>query len=279
VVEFGFLHLPKTAGTSIASAMADPAALGRIVDKDMDQRLFGAFTRFDSMDPAIRSRILIDDEIDAVHEAEFGAALGHFSLDTLVRLGARTIVTVLREPRVRVLSHYLYLRSWPAEAHAIYGTYDHTRKAAGSSLAEFLGDATSLSQIDNVQSRMILPADLVPPDRPLSRQLANVYREALARRLDRFALVGLTEGLQAFRARLSILWGREVSFPRLNETATGDAGAPLDAEGAALLDERTWLDAWLYDQAGRGSGLPVGPEVRDAIFLAALRKYGITLAV
>ncbi len=276
MIDFAFLHIPKTAGTAVGEALRGLAPERAILPKGFDRRLFGTFSDWEGIPKFNRDRILLPHEIERLRAERYQIAAGHLSLDTLRRLGARTIAVVFREPRARILSHYTYWRSWPPEEHASWGSCDLSRKAAALSLADFVADPALFLRIDNLMSRLLLPGWLLPDEGPLRRSGRPLYELALRRRLRSMSLIGFQEDLEAFRCGLSALLGRELDFQRVNETTRVRDVGQFDTRAAALLEERTWLDAWLYDEARRLAGAEErgGPRARDAVYRAARDRYG-----
>src|SRR5687767_13254551 len=107
------MHVPKSAGTSMHVALERALPHGSVAPRRMDPAAFCGFDDFDRLGEEARVVVAADDgEVDAL--AGYRAVSGHFALSTLTRLAhERRIGTVLREPRARLISHYLYLRVTP----------------------------------------------------------------------------------------------------------------------------------------------------------------------
>src|SRR6266496_3127252 len=103
-----FTHVPKTAGTSLREAVR--ASLEPKVEfNGFGRAELGSFTDLGSVHPTIRRNIAIDPtELPA--DAEFVS--GHIEPSTTrARYPEADHFTIVREPRVRALSTWLFARS------------------------------------------------------------------------------------------------------------------------------------------------------------------------
>ena len=102
------MHIPKTSGTSLAHGLYESLAPAKPLMWAYDRVLFGQFRAFDSLSPELR-RLIYLDQVGMPRDLDFIA--GHLSHATLLNhYGTFQHVTVLREPRSRLLSHSLFFR-------------------------------------------------------------------------------------------------------------------------------------------------------------------------
>jgi hypothetical protein len=245
----GFLHIPKTAGMSVRAALCEAYPSDCVGSFRYDERLFGAFDRFDTFAPWLRAETLLPSDPAPETDGQL-LQFGHLSLQGMTRLmPADRTFTVLREPRARVLSHHLYWSLRADEINDAFGEYQVQRHAAAG-LRGFLEEPRAAHQHDNLICRMLVhdPA-LIPADGPIA--VANhgeVARAAFAA-LGRLGLVTFVED-ESMWQRLSDFVGAPMTAVRVNETtSTGRpsfAGPQLDSDTLALLDERTAADRLVY---------------------------------
>jgi hypothetical protein len=170
------------------------------------------------------------------------------------------IVTILREPRARIVSSYRYWRSQERVAPDYAGHHDLCRKVRNMSLADYLAsdDPAILRAIDNAQMRFMagggFGADAAtrtqlygPPGRP-----EDLVTIALRRMATDFAVVGVAERLQASLARAAEVLGLSIRpvdhrvNVNLDET---DSGQEITARMESDLERLTRFDSLVYDQA------------------------------
>lgn len=272
-----FMHVPKTAGTSMNAAIA--AALQAPPSARMDRALFGSFAAFDSMSDAVRQSIAMS---PADYDPDARFVTGHATLHTLRQAYPRgNLFTLLREPRVRLLSLWLFWRGQPEEgAGAWGGWFDHAIRRARLPLESFLGSADLAGATDNVYARTVLwPDPLVPVTTFLpAEDAARLGRRALAAytALDH---VDVIEN-PAHVARLGRWLGRDVEARRDNVTAPLQAGlcttllAELTPAALDLLDARTALDRQIWSALVRERLPEVEPAVlAERVFALSIARY------
>ena len=239
-----FLHVEKTAGTSLMHYLQGWFHPTQIDPDPLRAWAPHMLTRFP---PGI-----------AEHVQRYRLVWGHYDLPSLNRLGPeRSVLTLLREPRERILSLYRFWRGYPAPANTdSFGII----KARQHSLPEFLCTADPLLRdyIDNVYVRRLtgLYATGHAVD-PLDVDAAGALTRALAA-LDEIDFVGITEQMKESLCVLSTMFGADpaVTEPRLNQTNSFARERFPDvlwrsddpAVGHAL-DWLTRLDRVVYDAA------------------------------
>ena len=252
-----FLHIMKTAGTSLVNALGAVAG----------ERLCLTQMFLDYL-PFVPEPVLTGAALVAGH-------LGYAAVPLLAR-GTR-VVTVIREPVSRVLSHYSHLRRDPA-------VVDQTSELA---LEEFVRSTRWRPLVENFQARhLVHDVDasgawerFSPPERlaalgppfpahdhlPLQFLLdygpmdvaGDRLAEAALARLEALDLVGVTEGLGAFHAALLEHWGLEAPAAELPRDNVGVATVRPDDVPADLLEEirsANQVDQALYDRARQLAG-------------------------
>jgi hypothetical protein len=275
------MHIPKTSGSSLIASLAASLAPGRVV-RGYDRSIFGAFAGFDTLAPEIREMVLYG---EPCAPSDTALLAGHMSLSTLrAAYPPSAVLTVLREPVSRLLSHWLYWRHFDDGALAGWGGWaDYVRKSRGS-FATFLGDPTLACQTDNLAVRMLLwPNRQIPEagfiDPASDRSLLRDAEAALGS-LD-FVDVVENPGLEgALRGWL----GGGFVYARENEAAEMPAAmqSPLHREFTAraqsLLHQRSRLDLLLWRRVcARHAGEAGTTDVRERTIMAKVARYGALL--
>ncbi len=151
-----FLHVPKSGGSSVHVALELALPAGSLAPRRFDSAFSG--TAEDVALLGREARDLIAFEPREVRElGGYRAVSGHFALDTLLQVtDAASVATVLREPRARVLSLYLYWRvPGIGDSWAPHKTPEHAHRP----LREFLAEPKLAPMIDNQVCRMLLHGD------------------------------------------------------------------------------------------------------------------------
>jgi hypothetical protein len=219
------VHLPKTAGTTLAQLM-------RYHYRDGAFKGAGnVLSRFEEAQPRLRT---------IAGKPKLRAAAGHVSFGLAERvLPAATFVTILREPVARTLSQYYFLTESGNGTGLVPPWLDGD--ARGLSLGDAFGRGYLL---DDLQTRMLCglvsPYDALPDD-ALDRAKANLR--------DRFAYVGTTERFDELLARLNLALGwPTTAYERARENTRRPA--EVSAELTTLAAERNELDRELHVYAG-----------------------------
>lgn len=238
-----FLHLPRTGGTTLHEALS----ARHPPDEICPVRLNGL------------------DQMPAEEFARYRLFSGHYRFEQLALTPApRVTVTVLREPRARVVSLWQHWRRhWPTPAHKNEGV----RLAQEMGLRDFLRSdhLEVLEAFDNALARQLagncrarspgLYTRWAWKDRaPLAEE---EIVEAACRNLASFDLVGFTGALDALHAALCdrMGWSAPAPLPRLNGRDQAVPGLfavpdePIPPETRVELDRVTRLDRRVWDYA------------------------------
>lgn len=247
---FAFVHVPKSAGSSIKNAVTQRCAAASIAPLELDRVLFGTFDRFDEMPAHTRSTIAIDGPAEL---GGFDVVMGHFGYSSLSpHFASVDTMTVLREPRSRLLSHYTFWRGWPPARHADWGPYDASRRAVTATFDEFLHDPTVASQTDNLVTRMLLaPHPSIPDDGFIDDGAVDELATLGGALLDDFGFADVVESGPALWRDLSSWLGAEVEPERalVTDVQRGtDWVSELTPAATSALCRRTAIDARLWSQ-------------------------------
>jgi hypothetical protein len=245
-----FLHLQKTGGTSLHA------------------RLTAAFP----------PEAVCPERFDRLHEWD-GAALqrfalysGHFNADSIAYIAEpKQVVTVLRAPRERLASLYLF---WTRHGAAWAAAHPGTAAAVAREHPDFASFLASPRRelregTDNeLACRLAGWAGPGPePGQYLYRGEPIAPAALLAKAEDnlrRIAFVGVTDALDELHQRVAAAWNlpdAATPLPRLNhrdELRTHlqpPRALAIDATAEAWLERLTWMDARLHALARELAGL------------------------
>jgi len=276
------MHVPKAAGSAIIDGMLDVVRPMRRV-RGFDRVLFGSFNRFDTLHPDVRRHIhLQPDTLPA--DADFIA--GHFALSTILcRYPEARLVTVLREPMSRLLSHWTFWRGDIGERMSHLGDWAPFRAIAHQRFGDFLGNPKIACQTDNLIVRMLLwPHPRIPDDAFIeSHDEQRLESEALDR-LRQFSHLNIVEN-PSLAADLSAWLGAPVRIPVSNQTPQVAAWLTirlddeLSAETWRLWRQRTRLDRrlWLHVASTAMPGVDAG-ELEAATQVRTVARHAELLS-
>lgn len=252
-----FVHIPKTAGTTLNSILAREYApderheimmrgISWILPRpEFIRRPLISFSKIRKLRSAVKTRT----ELRLLH--------GHFDLSIMKHLPVHTrYFTLLRDPVERAMSHYWHYRRRAEErVHPL---------AERSTLAEWVSNC-GLVEMDNGQTRRLAGEMNVPCGR-VTREMLERAKSNLAT----FAAVGLTERFDESLALLVRVFGwASHAYVAQNVGANRPRRSALDPETIQVLERSNYLDLELYRYA-------------TALFeraLRATRVYARTVAV
>lgn len=271
-----FNHLPKTAGTALSEAIVAATSPARVVH-GLDGVVFGDFDQVDTIHRRVRDAVIIAPE-DIAPDAEY--VTGHVAPSTTrARFPDGWHMTVLREPRTRLLSLWLFARTRPGRWSRSWGAYSDLVLAAGKPLQDYLTDPHALLATDNMLTRMMLwPHPLIEKDRFIDEAHDDQLLDEARSRLATFDFVGVVED-PAMTSKLGAALGVALDVHRRQENAPlpTDRRPDLRAEVARAandiarctrLDEVLWREAYAANVSGTD---PVAAA--DAAYEKALERY------
>jgi hypothetical protein len=219
-----FMHLPKTAGTSIRSYLRESLPSARCFQ--------GADWAFDL--------------VSAVDLAQFDLIMGHFCFRHTQKFSqGHRLITFVREPIDRVLSGYFFMREMPDDVLTSMFEENICSAAKNLSLTDFLQsrDPSVRRFVRNQQSRAIASDDR--EDEPsdgslLGRAIAN---------LEHFFYVGTAEqlsvvGVSTLSQRLGSCEG--IALRHLNKTTIRPRSDEISAADRQLIADLNSIDMELY---------------------------------
>ncbi|HSK16946.1 MAG TPA: sulfotransferase family 2 domain-containing protein [Gaiellaceae bacterium] len=247
-----FLHIPKTAGSTLVSFLEREYGSGAVLD--LYDSTFGDEATSLTPERLRRTRVVVGHFYFGVHE----------HLPRPCRY-----LTFLRDPVDRVVSHYRFVQRQPE--HYLHET------ASTLSLSEYVRSCGT-AEPNNDQTRLLAGRKLASGDGGSSRAMLPVAK----RNLDRHAVVGLTEAFDA-----SLLLMRRVfgwSRPFYVSRNIGDRREVVDPDTRGLILSHNELDAELYrygrerfENEIREQGAAFARELRA--FRRLNRVYGKTRAL
>ena len=238
-----FLHIPKTAGSTLSKILQQHYSKAETVTLDL-----AGVAQFKSLPLEQR--------------AQYRLVRGHFYFG-LHRFIPRpsTYVTFLRHPIERAVSFYYYARSKPD--HYLYPLL-----SAGEIDLKTLLDRGLTTELHNDQTRMLAGEEWEDPQRAVNVETLARARENLRRH---FRVVGLQEEFDASVILLHRAFGWPMrSYKKQNVTKDKPLRQSLDVATRKLLEEKNSLDLELYEEARALFDEQCGAE-GDA-FVAALNK-------
>lgn len=218
---FLFLHIPRTAGTT----------LNRLLERRFaPETVLSLYSR----DDFARNAVIDRERLAGLRLIEGHVLLSDYEAFTFYDTPVRAF-TFLREPVSRVISEYFFLRTWPRQH--LYGLLNEP----GMSLAAYVTSEHKLLRYKgaNFMTRVLSGLDPgAEPEAALERAKANLR--------DRFVCFGLTERFDESLLLLADVLGlTDLLYERQNVLRRPE-GKRATAEERALVAARNRLDAALY---------------------------------
>jgi len=265
----------------VHAALSEALPPGWFAPQRNDASFFSDFDSYELLDPSQRAQFAITPgEVRSMRN--YRAVSGHFCLPTLLQVTeASSICTVLREPRARLLSVYMYWRIPNLfQAYEPYRVHLH----AARSLNDVLSEPRLAEELDNAVCRRLLDDDPRLPPKRFARQcdVASIAADAI-RRLETLGFVGVLESGESVWRGIGEVFG--VTLRPAEANVTGDPSrTPLrmssgetcfDHESFDLLQERSAADAIVYDHvlAHTVENESERARIREGAFARELFKY------
>jgi len=242
-----FVHIPKTAGTTISYVMWRQFPRGQIIDLDA-ATVEEACKRWYAIDPERRARVR--------------CIRGHlpFALGLFAPRETR-FFTVLRDPVERAISEYYYNLTSPKRMF-----YEPLMRGR-MTLDQFVRSDLA-QQVYNGQTRMLAGArtDLAPREM-LELALANLHEQMV--------MVGITEQIDAtlLLCRAVLGW-RHVTYHRVNTTWWRPRRRAISPATLSVIEEANSLDHELYRAGCARFEALLDEHNIGASDIAALRRVG-----
>jgi hypothetical protein len=244
-----FSHIPKTAGTSLRTALRELLQPEVYVD-GIDPSLWGGHDDVEAIRPDMRTGVFLSPE-ELPADATLVAA--HISPGTtMARYPGADHITILRAPQVRLISQFLHCRALTDFDLRKWGSVGDAFRAGWGPLADFLRDPMVAPNVDNTITRFLTwPSPLLGKTSFIDEAHDDELFAAAVARLDSFGHVNVVEN-PAFMAELGEWLGCALPDKRLNERVSvprrmrPDLAAELDASTRSLLDYRCRIDSRVW---------------------------------
>jgi hypothetical protein len=219
-----FMHIGKTAGTSVQHTLLEAMAGAAIFHESLE-----------NFDVVSAAELSINDLV-----------IGHFTYQHVKKLRPdRLLMTFLRDPVERVISNYSFLRS---ESPMSNYSRRAIEAARALTLREFLlCEEPAVRMVTaNCQAKW-LAYDIRPKHQS---RISSLQGEA-ERNLASFDFVGIVEYFSESIAALSREIGVELVIKRLNVTGARFSEPPVSSEDVELIRRMNAVDIALYQGARR----------------------------
>jgi hypothetical protein len=277
------MHIPRTSGLALSRGLEVALRPTRVVQAILDRVLFGKFQAFETMPEHQRNLIFLP-AADLPESADY--ITGHVSFSSFrQRYPTAQYVTFFREPITRIVSFWLFWRSWTDEQLRNWGEFGKLVALARNPLEHFLAQKQLGVQFDNLYVRMLLwPHPLLPEDDLIDpRHDGELLRDA-TKRLSRFSYTDVVENPELAR-NLATWLGRPFEYARVNETLPlGEKVATashreLTPTTIVALENCTRLDRHLWESVARErTGAQQGTVWRRQILLRNIARYALLAA-
>jgi hypothetical protein len=248
-----------------------------------DRSLFGDFDDFASVHESQRRHVLLETD-----DLQPGTDLiaGHFAWSTIrQRLPTARLLTILREPQCRLLSHWTYWRAETEDSRQSWGTWAAYASTSHHGFADFLNNPRAACQTDNLALRMVLwPNPLIPAAGFIAAEHeAALLAQAQARlaAIDHVNIVEnphLAANIGAWLCQ-PVCLGRDNVTPPVPPHTRARLSDELTPPALAAWHRRSRLDFALWS-AVCARVMPFADPPAYAMWLRsrALRRYGALLA-
>jgi hypothetical protein len=239
-----FMHVPKTAGAALTHGLIEALPASNCVNC-YDRGFFGGLGSGETNLPVFDALPPAGDVVDFV--------AGHITYSTLIQgRPAARFMTVLREPRSRIISLWTFYRSHSDETAARLAAFGRVVRLARRPLVEFLNHPEAACHTDNKCVRMLLwPHPLIPDDGFIDEASDERLACEAAARLKAFHFADVVENprlednVRAFLAR-PLAYRRTNETPRLPSELRVAPEEELTREALDIVEHRSRLDRELW---------------------------------
>jgi hypothetical protein len=243
-----FMHVPKTSGVALTYGLLEVLPATNCLNC-YDRGFFGALRSCETVLPPDRHEVY--DALPPGDGIDFVA--GHITYSTLIQgRPAARFMTVLREPRSRILSLWTFYRSHSDETVARLAGFGRVVLLARHPLLEFLNHPKAACHTDNKYVRMLLwPHPLIPDDGFIDEGADERLAREAAARLKTFDFADVIENPR-LEHNLRGFLARPFVYRRENETSLvpPELRVPLEQELSRevllLIEHRSRLDRELW---------------------------------
>jgi hypothetical protein len=275
----GVVHIPKTGGTAIRSALHEAIGVGAgstyfdatmVAGVDV-QRLPEPTKLLFAAKGQLRSICRSNDIV-----------MGHFSAPALLSAGCGGLAVQLREPRARLLSLYRYWQSQSEAELAAWGPWGQQTVASSRfPFDQFLQMTTVWAAIDNTMARQLL-VGVVPQSSEEAHRLTTraLNGKEWKRIVDRLAIAEWSSDSQRFADRIcNTMRVEPVAVKTENITVTAGEAQVIDRNCRDRLSELTRLDQIVLDRLMQAGALrPRTTSDLEREFTLAAARLGFEVA-
>lgn len=221
-----FLHLPKTAGST----------LHRIIEREYKSKLIYSIDNFRTQESVAEFKSLPE-----AQRREIKVLKGHmrFGLHEYLPQPS-SYITVLREPVDRVISHYYYVLRKPN--HYLYEQV----KSKNMSLKDYVSSGIT-KELDNSQARLL---SSIAADIPYGECSSDVLESAKKNLQEHFAVVGLADKFDETLILLKQAFNWKTPFYiKANITRNRPLREDIPQETLDVIEKYNQLDIELFNYA------------------------------
>ncbi len=223
-----FLHIPKTAGTTLHTLFEKAYAPGALYSTYPANHPYGSLQEYAAFPPE--------------RKAEIRVLLGHFSYGVHTFVPAPYLyITMLREPVERMISNYYHINRDPN--HGLHELVSSGRMP----LQQYVAHMVHELKMDNEQTRMFAGNWDGRGHGPCTAAMLKTAKENLR---DNFAVVGITDRFDEsyLLVKRQLQWQYRFTRKR-NVTLNRPRKEDLSPDDLAMLETHNYFDGQLYRYA------------------------------
>jgi hypothetical protein len=275
----GVVHIPKTGGTAIRSALHDAIGVG--AGSAYFDATMVAGVDVQRLPEPTKSRFAAKGQLRSICRSN-EVVMGHFSAPALLSAGCRGFAVQLREPRARLLSLYRYWQSQSEAALASWGPWgQQTVASARLPFDQFLQMTTVWAAIDNAMARQLV-VGAVPQSPGEAHRLTTraLQGKEWKRIVDGLAIAEWASDSQRFADRICMTLDVEpVAVKTENITVAVGEAQVIDRDCRDRLSELTRLDQIVLDRLMHTGALrPRTASDLESEFTLAAGRLGFEVA-